>query len=130
MDGDLTSKVLVLGNVDTTKLEDYEIKYFVNDSSQNKREQTRIVHVNKLNPVNMTVKEYTLDGWYDEAKLKETDNMGEEYFVKVKDFNSSYSPERLVILENRLEKELGNYLIYIVASDALEAYNLVLDTLE
>ena len=55
-------------------------------------------------------------------------NAMKEYFAKVKDFNSSYSPERLEILENRLEKELGNYLIYIVAKDSNTIYNDVLET--
>lgn len=57
-------------------------------------------------------------------------NAMKDYFAKVKDFNSSYSPERLEILENRLEKELGNYLIYIVAKDNNSIYNDILDTMK
>lgn len=53
-----------------------------------------------------------------------------DYFAKVKDFNASYSPERLEILENRLEKELGNYLIYIVAKDGNTIYNDILKTMD
>ena len=52
------------------------------------------------------------------------------YFERVKDFNSSYSPERLTILNNRLEKQLDNYLIYIVAEDANEIYKLILNALD
>ena len=53
-----------------------------------------------------------------------------DYFVKVKDFNTSYSPERLEILENRLEKNLGDYLIYIIAKDNESIYNDILDTMK
>ena len=53
-----------------------------------------------------------------------------DYFAKVKDFNSSYSPERLEILENRLEKNLGDYLIYIVARDNESIYQDILDTMK
>ncbi len=57
-------------------------------------------------------------------------NEMKEYFAKVKDFNASYSPKRLEILENRLEKELGNYLIYIVAENCDSIYNDILDTVK
>lgn len=57
-------------------------------------------------------------------------NEMKEYFAKVKDFNASYSPKRLEILENRLEKELGNYLIYIVAENSDSIYNDILDTIK
>lgn len=53
-----------------------------------------------------------------------------DYFAKVKDFNASYSPKRLEILENRLEKELGNYLIYIVAENSSSIYDNILDTMK
>ena len=46
----------------------------------------------------------------------------ENYFEKVKTFNANYSPERLQILEDRVEKEIGDYLIYIVAENADEIY--------
>lgn len=52
-----------------------------------------------------------------------------KYFENVKEFNVSYSPERLSLLENRLEKELGDYLIYIIANDADNIYDNILDTL-
>ena len=57
-------------------------------------------------------------------------NEMKDYFAKVKDFNESYSPKRLEILENRLEKELGNYLIYIIAEDADSIYSDILDTMK
>ena len=52
------------------------------------------------------------------------------YFERVKDFNSSYSPERLEILNERLEKQLDQYLIYIVASNADEIYEKILDEID
>lgn len=60
----------------------------------------------------------------------EVKNAMEDYFVRVKEFNESYSPERLEILENRLEKDLGNYLIYIVAKDNESIYKDILKTME
>ena len=64
------------------------------------------------------------------SKKTEVKNEMKSYFEKVKDFNASYSPERLEILENRLEKELGNYLIYIVAENSNSIYNDILDTMK
>ena len=44
-DGDLTSKVVVTSNIDTSKKGDYEVKYEVTDSSGNKVEKIRKVSV-------------------------------------------------------------------------------------
>jgi len=57
-------------------------------------------------------------------------NEMKEYFKKVKDFNASYSPERLEILENRLEKDLGDYLIYIIAKNSDSIYDDILATMK
>ena len=53
----------------------------------------------------------------------------ENYFEKVKTFNANYSPERLQILEDRVEKEIGDYLIYIVAENADEIYENIINNL-
>ena len=53
----------------------------------------------------------------------------ENYFEKVKTFNANYSPERLQILEDRVEKEIGDYLIYIVAENADEIYEDIINNL-
>lgn len=82
-DGDVTNKVEVNGTVDTTKLGEYKIKYEVSDSNNNQTNVTRTVKVVKKNPLQMSVSEYNLDGWYDEVKLKETENKGNEYFNKI-----------------------------------------------
>lgn len=34
----------------------------------------------------------------------------EKYFDKIQKFNTNYSPERLQILDNRVEKEIGDLL--------------------
>ena len=53
----------------------------------------------------------------------------ENYFEKVKTFNANYSPERLQILEDRVEKEIGDYLIYIVAENADAIYENIINNL-
>lgn len=52
-----------------------------------------------------------------------------KYFEKVQNFNANYSPERLEIFNNRVEKEIGDYLIYIVAENADEIYNKIIESL-
>lgn len=52
-----------------------------------------------------------------------------KYFDRIQKFNSNYSPERLEILNNRIEKEIGNYLIYIVAENGDEIYNNIINSL-
>lgn len=52
-----------------------------------------------------------------------------KYFEKIQEFNTNYSPERLEILNNRVEKEIGDYLIYIVAENADEIYNNIVKSL-
>lgn len=63
----------------------------------------------------------------DKTKVKED---MEGYFEKIKTYNEAYEPDRLETLENRLEKEIGDYLIYIVSEDAKDIYEDILDTME
>lgn len=63
----------------------------------------------------------------DKKKMKS--NM-DVYFDKIRTFNTAYSPERLEILDNRLEKEIGNYLIYIVSENADDIYEEIINSLE
>ena len=58
----------------------------------------------------------------DKASVK---NDMKKYFEKVE----NYSPERLEILSNRVEKEIGDYLIYIVSENAENIYSEILKTL-
>ena len=83
LDGDLTENVKVSDNIDITKLGDYEVIYEVKDKAGNVNKEIRKVKVEKLKPTQMSIKDYTLDGWYDSVKLKETKNYGNEYFNKI-----------------------------------------------
>lgn len=78
------------------------------------------------------IKENTAGDWY--AIIKTVDknvvkNDMKDYLDKIKEFNQNYSPDRLQILENRLEKEIGDYLIYIVAENAEDIYSEIVDSL-
>ena len=83
LDGDLTDKVKVTNKVDTSKIGDYEVIYEVKDKAGNKTKEVRKVKVEKLKPYQLSLEEYSLDGWYDEVKLKETTNYGDAYFNKI-----------------------------------------------
>ena len=83
LDGDISNKVEILGDVNVKKLGNYKITYRATDLNGNTSEIVRNVKVEKLRPTQMSIKEYTLDGWYDEVKLKETKNMGDEYYKSV-----------------------------------------------
>ena len=50
-----------------------------------------------------------------------------DYFEKVQKFNTNYSPERIEILEKRVEKEIDDYLVYIVDENADEIYNKIIE---
>ena len=83
LDGDVTDKVEVTNNIDIHTLGDYEVIYEVSDSSGNKTREVRQVKVERLKPTQMSIKDYTLDGWYDEVKLKDTGDAGDDYFNKL-----------------------------------------------
>ena len=82
-DGDVTKKVIVTGRVDNTVLGDYPITYEVTDSSGNKEKQVRTVKVVKKKPSQMSIQEYSLDGWLEESQLQQTNNYGEDYFNSI-----------------------------------------------
>lgn len=83
LDGDLTENVIITNNIDITKLGNYEVIYEVKDKTGNISKEIRKVKVEKLKPTQMSIEDYTLDGWYDSVKLKETKNYGNEYFNKI-----------------------------------------------
>ncbi len=83
LDGDLTKNVIVTNNIDITKLGNYEVVYEVKDNAGNISKEIRKIKVEKLKPTQMSIKDYTLDGWYDSVKLKKTKNYGDEYFNKI-----------------------------------------------
>lgn len=82
LDGDVTKKVKAEDNIDITKLGEYKVTYTVKDKSGNKTIVKRKVTVDKKLPTQMSLEEYTLDGYYDEYQLKETPK-NEEYFKQV-----------------------------------------------
>lgn len=78
------------------------------------------------------IKQNTDGDLYAIIKTKEktkVKNDMKKYFEKIEKFNANYSPERLEILDNRVEKEIGDYLIYIVAKDANDIYNNIVKSL-
>ena len=82
-DGDVTDNIKVSGIVDNTILGDYPVTYEVTDSSGNKAKEVRTVKVVKKKPSQMSIEEYSLDGWFEETQLQETSNYGDEYFNSI-----------------------------------------------
>lgn len=78
-DGDVKDKVKVSGKVDTSKEGVYELTYTVKDSHKNETKVTRTVKVTKDTPLNMSVKDFNLNGFYPDALLKETEDKGKNY---------------------------------------------------
>ena len=78
-DGDITDSVKVEGKVDTSKEGEYVITYSVTDKSGNSAVVKRNITVTKDSPLNMSVKDFTLDGLFDGVTLKETKDGGDDY---------------------------------------------------
>jgi len=78
-DGDITDKVEIINNIDNKKDGIYEIIYKVKDSSGNKAEVKRTVTVTSIDPTKLSVKEFNLDGFYDNIKLKESEMQPDSY---------------------------------------------------
>ena len=81
-DTDLQDKVKVDSNVDKTKLGTYKIVYTVTDSSGNTGKAERVVDVVRPNPTTLSVKDFTLDGFFDEVKLKENTKIDKSTYLK------------------------------------------------
>ncbi len=79
VDGNLTDKVKVEGKVDSRKEGTYSLTYMVSDKSGNKKEMLREVVVTKDSPVNMDPRDFTLDGYFNDVILEQTEDYGEEY---------------------------------------------------
>lgn len=79
IDGDLTEKIEVTNNIDNTKEGIYEVKYTVTDNSGNTATVTRQVSVFKNGPLTMSLKDYSLDGYFETTILKKTERMGDSY---------------------------------------------------
>ena len=81
-DGDLTSKVEIKNNVDTSKVGDYIVQYKVYDSSKNEFSIERKVTVTDKTPLDMSLKDFSLNGYYGDTILKETTEMSDEILKK------------------------------------------------
>lgn len=79
IDGDITNTVEVEGTVDSTNSGDYIIKYTVKDSSGNITTKERKITISNISPLTMGIKEFTLDGLFDNTIIKETTDGGEDY---------------------------------------------------
>ncbi len=82
-DGDITNKVKVTNNIDSKKVGEYKVEYKVKDSSGNESYSSRKVTVTDKTPLQMEVKEYSLNGYYENVLLSETEPFDDKY---LKDF--------------------------------------------
>ena len=79
LDKDITSKVKINNMVDNTKLGEYDVVYTVTDSSGNENSIKRKVKVVSNSPVEASLKDFSLEGYFEGTILKETEDMGESY---------------------------------------------------
>lgn len=82
-DGDITENVIVKGEVDTSKEGEYVVTYYVKDKSDNETEVTRKITVTTSSPLNMSIKDFTLDGLFESVTLKETEKASDEYIDNI-----------------------------------------------
>lgn len=78
-DGDITKSVLITNNVNLKQPGEYKIIYEVTDSSNNKTTVERIVNVSETGPLSLSIKNFSLDGYFENTILKETPDMGQNY---------------------------------------------------
>ena len=76
---------------------------------------------------NMNGEVYAIIKSSDKSDTKE---QMDKYFSKVREYNTAYSPEQVQKLDDRLEKEIGDYLIYIVSDSQDKVYQDIIDTME
>ena len=141
-DKDIQDKVIVSGNVDTSKIGEYQIKYTVSDSSNNKSEVIRKVLVvepnislssnengiveNKINEKNYSntiiLNEFNSQGIYYEGYTRQDSSV---YKIKLKSVNSSleYTYNMGTVKNNYYSGKLdltrisnGVYEVYLVGS--------------
>lgn len=102
-DGDISNKAEVISNL---KEEPgiYTIEYKAIDSQGNESSKVRQVTILK-SPLDMSIKEFTLEGYYDDIILKQTDEQLDEYlsdFVFVGDSIPNYYGSYLAIKGSQL----------------------------
>ena len=82
-DGDITSRVKIQGEIDTKKEGTYTLTYEVEDKSGNKTSINRIVTVTKDSPLSMSVKDFTLEGYFQDTILSKTEDKGNKYIDSI-----------------------------------------------
>lgn len=82
-DGDLKNKVEVTGEVNTSKVGIYKVTYTVRDSSGNQTKVIREVEVALKSPLEMSIKDFTLDELFTDSILVETETANLDYFNKI-----------------------------------------------
>lgn len=81
-DGDLTDRVSVSGEVDTSKAGVYELVYSVTDSNGNTATTVRAVTVAESSPLAASLADFSLEGYFPSAILPESADAGEEYLLE------------------------------------------------
>ena len=110
IDGDITNKIEVEGSVDASKAGDYIIKYSIKDSSGNETTKERKITVSNISPLTMDIKEFTLDGLFDNVIIKESVDGGEEYtnkFIFAGDSMALYYVINSAVPGNRLWHQIS-----------------------
>ena len=82
IDGDITNNVKVIGSIDTSKEGEYTLTYEVKDSSGNVSKKNRTVTVMEKNPLTMSVKDFSLEGMFNDTILKEKE-ASQSYMEKI-----------------------------------------------
>lgn len=82
-DGDLKEKVKITGKVDTEKEGEYILTYTVEDSSKNKTSIERKVIVSAKSPLDLGLKDFTLDGLFKGTILEKTEDKGDSYINSI-----------------------------------------------
>jgi len=72
IDGDITNRVTIAGEVDTTTLGSYTLTYNVTDSAGNLARVRRTVEVIEAGALNSSVKNFSLNGYFENTILKAT----------------------------------------------------------
>ncbi len=100
-DGDLTSTVTVEGTVDTATVGVYTITYKTSDSNGNTGIAERRVTVTEDSPLTASVAEFSLDGFFTDAILPETEDAGEQYINDTTFFGDSVI-ENLALMDGQV----------------------------
>ena len=62
------------------------------------------------------------------GKTKEVKDKMNDYMTKLENQWQTYLPDQYELVKNRLEKEYGGYLIYIISNDNNQVFDLIKDS--